>query len=302
MKLEELSKFLKSVTKIYPTEYSADKIKITYILTMDVNTDRPTVLCKSIEIDYSSEIEQYLKSSEVESLIYAPKERGILLIDVVEYSKYDTLGQAAIISIFKQSLNSALLRLKMFSEIKAIEQIIPTGDGCYVVFSEQINDRFLWAVPAVKLEMYCLQGLWLKKSNQKDTGARIKIRMACELGEVDFFIDSAENRNCYGIGMNETERILCCGKKEVGEKYPNQVTEDTVFIGEKVLGQASNIMNYLNSISSSPEVKIIDLGELFDKHKEKRRVWWIIGLPKNVAATFHSIFGDKAIQPIFYKL
>lgn len=155
----------------------------------------------------------------------------------------------------------------------------------------------------VKSEMYCLQGRWLKKLNRKDTGARIKIRMACEIGEVDFFIDSTKNRNCYGIGINEAERILSCGKKEVQEKYPNQVAEGTVFIGEKVLGQASNIMNYLNSISSSPpDVKIINLGELVDdKHNEKRRVWWIIGLPNNVGVAFHSIFGDKAIQPIFYK-
>ena len=98
----------------------------------------------------SHPIEQYLKSDEIESIKYAPKERGLLLIDVVGYSKYDTLGQAAIISIFKQSLDSALLTAKIFSEIKVIEQIIPNGDGCYVVFSEQINDRFLRIVLAVK--------------------------------------------------------------------------------------------------------------------------------------------------------
>lgn len=301
MKLEELSKFLKNVTKIRSIEYSADKIKIIYILTMDVNTNPPTVLCDSIEIDNSSEIEQYLKSKEVESIIYAPKERGILLIDIVGYSKYDTFGQAAIISIFKQSLDLALSRVNMFSKTNMTEQIIPTGDGCYVIFNEQINDRFFGVVLGVKCEIFNFQKRWLKKLKRVDADNRIGIRMACEFGEVDFFIDGAGNRNCYGIGMNETKRILCCGKKEAEKKYPSRITEGTVFIGKKVLDQANIMVDHMKNSLNVSNVEIIDLGELVDKHEEKRNVWWLTGLPNQIAYTFRSIFGDKAIQPIFYK-
>jgi len=46
-----------------------------------------------------------LNSSEVQAKLLAPRERGIILVDVVGYSRYDALGQAAtrILDLGKQA-------------------------------------------------------------------------------------------------------------------------------------------------------------------------------------------------------
>ncbi len=165
---------------------------------------------------------------------------------------------------------------------KDVEQIIPTGDGCYIIFNEKLNDRFFNIVFGILGNFKVIQ----KKFNQfsrcpNDENNEIYLRVGCELGETDFFYDLNSQKNCFGVGMNEAARILSCGQKHLKENEDNSDKEDVIFLGEKVLPQAQTVYDHYSK--STPEVSLTDFGVLEAKHQQKRRVWCFRGMSKNLA-------------------
>ena len=221
-----------------------------------------------------------LESKQFKDSLFSPRERGVLLIDVVDYSKYDILYQSSVLSIFNQALKYSLQKFRKFSGENCLEQIIPTGDGCYMVFSECVNDYFLKAVYMLFSEMNNMQDTLIGKySDPPNKCEKMDLRFGDSIGQTDFFYDPAGRKNCYGTGMNETERILSLGRKQAESISANASdnTVDSFFVDWSLREQAEELVNILNEKGHLTE--LVDLGIISDKHGLERSVGWLRHLP-----------------------
>ncbi len=260
---------------------------ITICCILGVRASVKGLIVESFEYERIPELEALLQEEEIQHHIFQPSMYGILLIDIVGYSLFPTIGQAALLAILQQTIESAKIGLAVGARGKIIEQIIPTGDGCYFIFDKSLTKRFLRFALALLSGLRIDQEILLEEAglpiNADDT---INILVAGCIGELDFFTDLAGNRNCFGVGMNEAERILTCGKKELLRLGQTQEKiNNTVFIHENILEQARFIQFALDSTT---EPAICDLGILADKHGMARRVYWMNNFSKNVALTFYA--------------
>lgn len=329
---EKILKLLRDVQKFRFTIDENNNINIDIFRTVDVDPKSPSVFVDRVVVPNSIQIIEILSSQEFRPKQFQPRLRGIFLVDVVGYSKFDTMCQAGILSFFAEAIKSSTFAVNLFSPENNIEQIIPTGDGCYIVFSESVNDRFFRMALSLRANFFTLQNRILSKRKKPKIPVNIEIRIACCLGEVDLFIDSAGRQNCYGIGMNEAQRILTCGqnaisrsrysifertvkfinsilkKKMFQNKFQNLFSElkspdetiGSVFFDKSVHSQAVDIQSYLSRIGHKSE--ITDLGNQKDKHNMFRRVYCMKGLPTSIAYSFHSIHENpKFPQPVFIR-
>ena len=283
--ISSLNEIIDRGMKIYHVDEGNGKIQI--IEGIEIKNGNTEVLVSSYKLDLTEEFKNYIQSDKFQNALFKPTKRGIILIDIAGYSKGNTLYQASALSIFNQVIKLSLSKSYLLSNKKNVEQIVPTGDGCYIVFNESINDRFFRIIFMIVSQMNVIQNRVLMKFNKKPSDEnKFHIRVGCTLNEVDIFHDASGHINCYGIGMNEAARILNYGYKEVKEKY-NDESIDTIFIDESVYDQAKSLVDWIKSISQKGE--IIDLGEISDKHDMKRNIWWIKNLPKNLAIHLYSL-------------
>lgn len=261
-------------TTIYKIDEQNSKIHL--IEGIVVSNENPNILISKYKIDFTKELKDFIATNKFQNASYKPVKRGVILIDIVGYSKGNSLYFAAILTVFNTIINHTLRKLKTIN--KLVEQIIPTGDGCYLVFNENQNQSFFKIVLIIINEMNNQQNDILKKFSKKQNSENnLHLRISCTLNETDFFYDVAGNRNCYGIGLNEASRILTSGQNEVLKKFPNANTFDSVFFDKTVLNQAISLTkklgnNYLHKTS------ILDLGQVADKHNVKRNIWWLKNL------------------------
>lgn len=273
--IEKLAKLIDAGTKIYKVDELNGKMQI--IEGVAFTNDEPNILISKYRISFTDELKTLIETSKFQDSLYRPVKRGVILIDIVDYSKGNSLYFASILTVFNTILNHIILKLKNIN--KLIEQIIPSGDGCYLVFNENINNDFFKIVLIIINEMNNFQDDVLKKfSENRDSKNKLHLRISCTLGETDFFYDISGNRNCYGIGLNEASRILFSGQNEILTKYSNEDSLDSVFFDKTVLNQASSLIKSLTKNSSYfPTIK--DLGYIADKHDKKRQIWWLKDLP-----------------------
>lgn len=294
-RIDQIREVIRMGMKILSSEEDKGKVnKINIITGIDMTVSPPQVLVSSISLKSCSETEEFLSSAFFQKAIYRPVKRGIVLLDVVGYSKGDNLMQAAFLSIFNSAIKYALDINKISSNGEYIEQIIPTGDGCYIIFKESINDRFFKVVFSLISAMNVVQNHVLKEFGRNHkVGERINLKVGCTLEETDFFYDLAGNRNCYGVGMNETSRILTYGQKTVENKYKNESTDDSIFLGENVFSQAEQLYQHIKKIDNN--IKMDFLGDIKDKHDKSRKIWWMRGGSKNIAISLYSP-GERPTQ------
>jgi len=268
-------------SKVYKIEEKGNFIYVSVIRGVDLSLTPPDVLVSKCKINKTNELDKFLLN-ESQSFTLLPKDRGIILVDIAEYSRGNTLLQSAYLVSFQNALEEILSIHEMYSKGNFIEQIIPTGDGCYIVFHDSLNDRFFGVAFGIISSMHVTQNKLIKEfGRDHKSGNRIGIRVSCELGETDFFYDVSGNKNCFGIGMNEAARIQSCGHKQIEKIYPAKSDLNSIFFGENVLPQAEKLFKWLNSIS--PEAKLENLGALPDKHGNNREVYWIYGFSQYTA-------------------
>ena len=290
--IKKLARLIDAGTKIYKVDESNGKIQI--IEGIAFANDESNILISKYRISFTDQLKTFIETNKFQDSLYRPIKRGVILIDVIDYSKGDSLYFASILTVFNTILNHIILKLKNID--KLVEQIIPSGDGCYLVFNENINDDFFKIVLIIINEMNNFQDDVLKKfSKKRDSNNKLHLRISCTLGETDFFYDISGNRNCYGIALNETARILTSGQNEILTKYPNENSLDSVFFDETVLNQASSLIKSLNKNSSYvPTIK--DLGYVADKHNKERKIWWLKDLPmdRSIDLYFDNKWNNKS--------
>ncbi len=286
--IDFLEKLIKSGAKIYSLEHQGDHSYVSIIRGVDGTISPPEVLVTKYKVKKSTQLDNFIANDFVQHAFFKPTNRGVILVDIVGYSKGNTLLQSAFLVAFQNALHEIISVQEIYTKGNFIEQIIPTGDGCYLVFHESLNDRFLKAAFGILSSMHVTQNRLLKEMGKdfKNDKERITLRVGCELGETDFFYDLSGNRNCFGVGMNEAARILSCGHKNVETSFPDKSNDNTLFIGENVINQAKLLFDWLKQISPGTDLK--ELGSLTDKHGMSRNVYWMYGFSKYMAVNLFS--------------
>ncbi len=282
--IEKLTDLVEKGAKIYKVDEFNKTIQI--IEGIVFNKNEPNILISKYGIRYTRGLKAFIKTNKFQDAMFRPVKRGVLLIDIVDYSKGNSLYFASLLTVFNKVLHHVIVKLKTIN--KLVEQIIPSGDGCYLVFNENINNSFFKIVLIILNEMNNLQDDILENHLKiRNTDNKLHLRISCTLNETDFFYDISGNRNCYGIALNEASRILHLAQNEIAAKYPNEDSSNSVFFDETVTEQANSLIKSLNK-NSSYNVSVIDLGRISDKHVIERQIWWMKDLPLNKSIDLYS--------------
>ena len=137
---EHARKDAKTWHKLLAIQQDGDDTVVTVVRGLCLG-DEPSVLTDALRFASSPELSAFLATPEIQQKLFRPSKRGIVLVDVAGYSKFDTKGQSAILTTFYEALQLAQLSNDLFLSDPSIDQIIPTGDGCFIVFTSNVTDR-----------------------------------------------------------------------------------------------------------------------------------------------------------------
>lgn len=278
--VDNLNDIIGSGIKIHSANQEIQQVRI--INGLEKQNEKAEVYISAHNIPFDEELKEFIQSEKFQNALFRPVRRGILLIDIAGFSKGDTLHQAAVLSVFNQVIKYSLDALKSFSDRPVVEQIIPTGDGCYIVFNEDINSTFFRAVLTINSAMHAVQGKIAERfeKNGKEYD-KLRVRIGCTLQETDFFYDVTGQRNCYGVGMNEAARILSYGQKEAELRFQNTDTIGSLFFDETLMEQAKPILDTLKKIQRNMIFE--KMCDVADKHGITRTIYWLNNLPRNLS-------------------
>jgi len=247
--------------------------------------ESPEIFADDWRLATSPELDAFLASPEIQQKLYQPSKRGIVLVDIAGYSKYDTKSQSAILSMFYEGLRLSTFSNDLFSRDSNVDQVVPTGDGCYIIYKPNVADRVLRSVFGIHASFYIHQMRMLRGKTDLKAVEPLGIRFACHVGEVDFIVDAAEHRNAYGTGLNEAARILAGGREALKKKTGEDPTGVVYF--DKVLEpQAKPFCQHFASFKNI-SLKLVDFGRVKVKHDLEFDLQCLTGLPKNVGLPFN---------------
>ena len=274
--LDKISGLIDSGIKIARIEPEKQEIQFIECVIFESGKTKP--FYKPVHVPEKDHFNKLQKTKKFRNALFNPQDRGILLMDVAGYSRHDTLYQASILSIFNQAVRHALQKFQRLSGRKCLEQVVPTGDGCFLIFDPCVNEYFLKAAYVVFSEMNLAQDRLIGKYAEKPNACeKMYLRFSCTMGETDFFIDPTGKRNCYGTGMNEAERLLTLGQIAVRNRGINKETFDSFFIDRSLFSQANGLITLLKNKNHHPQ--LTDLGSVPDKHGIQREIFWLLDLP-----------------------
>lgn len=293
--LKELRRRASTWHKVLSVTTHESKIFVSVVRGLSL-TAGPSVISEEFQLHATPEIAQYLAAAEFQRKLFRPSKRGIVLVDVAGYSRYDTAGQSAILSMFYESLQWAEFSNDLFSGEPSIDQIVPTGDGCFIVFKPEVAESVFKAAFSIHASFCIYQKRLVSKTKAEVTAETIGIRLACQVGDVDFIVDAAGNRNAYGTGLNETARILQYGRSALRKHLSGQDPVSVAFYRSDLHPQADALAR---SFRHLPDVqaKLIDLGTVTTKHDHLLQLRCIKDLPRHILFPFNSpIPQEKAPQ------
>ncbi len=182
--IDFLEKLIKNGAKICSLEHQGEYSYVSIIRGVDVTISPPEVLVTKYIVEKSTQLDNFIANDFVQHAFLRPTNRGVILVDIVGYSKGDTFLQSAFLVAFQDALHEIISVQEIYTKGNFIEQIIPTGDGCYLVFHESLNDRFLKAAFGLLSSMYVTQNRLLKEMGKdfKNDNERITLRVGCNGG------------------------------------------------------------------------------------------------------------------------
>lgn len=210
---------------------------------------------------------QFTKSTP-NILTNAPiKEKLIILIDIVGFSKSSTREQVYNIYLFQRYLGYKVLTSNFsFSKKIRINQFIPTGDGCYIVADK------CEPLHALNFLITFISGF---KELQDSNNNQLSVRVSALLGECVQFIDISRHINFVGEGMNEASRILSGGQKILEEQFlknhPNAEVADSKKYSRNSLYLGDSLCENLDDFKNNCD-EIFYFKDVADKHGKTRNV------------------------------
>jgi len=263
--IEDMSRLAESWHQILDIKEDGNDIVVTVSNALIKEQTAWKILSDAIRFPLTHEIIEFFQRPEIQAKIFSPSKRGIVLIDIADYSKFDTRGQGAMLAAFHEGLKSGTFSSDLFSDgDKNIDLIVPTGDGCFVILKEGLDEQILQFICSIHAGFYCHQKRILKLAG-KD-GEVVGLRFAGHVGEVSFITDSAGNRNAYGTGLNEAARILDLGRKLSMASSKGTDSTGIVYFCDSVDAQAVFLNDYLSKLDNVNPPLLTDLGVGNDKH------------------------------------
>ena len=142
---------------------------------------------------------------------------------------------------------------------------------------------------SIQSSIYSRQKRLLKQCGKEQIKDVLGIRLACHVGDVDFIIDAAGNRNAYGTGLNETARILQYGRPALEKMLAGEAPTGVAFFSKELDSQAKPLMDYFNRLQlEGARVKLVDLGKVMAKHDSELELRCFTNLPNHVCIPFNS--------------
>lgn len=286
--MDEKKELLENLIKNNAIINNIDREKKSIELIGAIDYNKELIMVSKLEIDNLENYSHIIDSPEFKNSIFKKQNRGILLVDIVGYSKGNTEYQAAILNLFNQGFSRALNVILMPKNYPLVDQIIPTGDGCYIIFNEIVNDRFIRVALFIMSSIRALENDWMlqNKLDPKNQN-HLSLRIGATFGELSYFTDISGKRNCFGEGMNEAARILVYGQKDFEDKFPKLNSNDSIFFDESVLNQVNLLFPELKKLNK--DCALYDLGLVNDKHNKQRNIYALVNLPERMAFTIFTI-------------
>jgi hypothetical protein len=283
--LEKARRDAKTWHKLLAIHQDGDDTVVTVVRGLCLGHE-PSVLADELRFVSSPELTAFLATPEIQQKLFRPSQRGIVLVDVAGYSKFDTRGQSGILTILYEGLQLAKFSSELFSRGPSIDQIIPTGDGCFIIFKPASSDRLLQSVFSIQSSFYCHQKGLLRMRGKQHLNV-LGIRLACHVGDVDFIIDSAGSRNAYGTGLNEAARILQYGPPALEKQLGGEAPTGVAFFSKALDSQARPIIDFFDRRPSrAGQVKFIDLGRVRGKHDLELELRCFTNIPNHFGFPF----------------
>ena len=284
----ELEKAVNRSKKIRRITEEEDTLLFEVIAGVGSGQASPLMLVTEWRVQKTAEALDFAKSPAVIEKLYRPEQRGIVLVDVASYSNFPTVAQAGILVMLDAAIRDACRLNDLFSP-PSIDRIIPTGDGCYLVFKETARDHVLFAAFNFHA-CFCSYQRRIRKGARCETGEGIQLRIAAHIGEVDWIEDPAGNRNSYGTGLNETARILDAGRSKLIDDTGTDPSS-VVFYDSALDPQAKSILERVREAQMG-QTRHSYLGEVKAKHDLVLDLRCFTGLPSHEGFSFASPHPD----------
>ena len=301
IEIEDVKTLAESWHQILEIKRAEEKFIVTVSRGLVEDRDGSRILAEAVHVPVKPEIEEFLQSVEIQAKIFAPCQRGIVLVDIAGYSRFNTRGQSAMLAAFHEGLQAGRFSSDLFSGgEKNIDLIVPRGDGCFVILREGIEEQVLQSIFSIHAGFYCYQ-----KRMQRDfrtDGEVVGLRFACHVGELSFITDVAGNRNAFGTGMNETARILDLGRTATKEAAAGEDPTGIVYFADNLDAQASLIAEFFATLRGDNPPSLRDLGVRRDKHQFEYPIRSFGPLPNHIGFTFGTpLPKSKNPNPIFLR-
>jgi len=214
--IDELKSKIKDGFKI--KELNPDNKRLVLVGNEQISADKDDLIKTFLKADPAA-IKEFLVSPFFERSLLSTHERGVMLIDLADFSKLSNDNQVRLITRF-QFYVGHLVKIHK----KQVESVLSTGDGYFIMFRESGFSSML------KFVMRLIQQLSFY--NFEDVGVnKFYFRIALNIGTVHFFYDINDRWNYVGDGINDAKRII--------DFIPND-KENAVFVAANVFEMHKN--------------------------------------------------------------
>lgn len=108
--IEKLTDLVKKGAKIYKVDELNETVQI--IEGIVFNKNAPNILISKYGVSFTRQLKAFIKTNRFQDAMFRPVKRGVLLIDIVDYSKGSSLYFASLLSVFNKVLHHVIVKLK----------------------------------------------------------------------------------------------------------------------------------------------------------------------------------------------
>lgn len=210
MSIDELRERVKDGFKI--KEFDIVGRKLVLVGNEQIAAGRDDLIKASLT-DEAEVLDEFVKSPFYTRSLLKIHQRGIVLIDLADFSKMSNDEQVRLITRFQ-----FYVRHLVQGHGPMVESVLSTGDGYFIIFRE---DGFR---AMLRFVMRLIKQLTFY--NFEDVGAnKFYFRIAINVGQVHFFYDINDRWNYVGDGINDAKRII--------DFIPHQ-KENAVYLSKQV--------------------------------------------------------------------
>lgn len=111
--IERIESMIDYGCKVLNVEESDEYIYISITKGIDISRGKVDVLAHKEKYSKTDDIMKFLKSDKFIESKFEPKTRGIILVDIVGYSKFEIIAQSAILTLLKRAIKQNIFSIEI---------------------------------------------------------------------------------------------------------------------------------------------------------------------------------------------